>query len=579
MVSLSKVIFIGVSSYLLLSLLLYLTGVSDVLWLPVYYLILGFIFICNLVYAFLSHPFVYPVLYVITYISALTAVATFITTLVWYAKVRKKFSSPVKKQGLSALKTILIVVVLIGVIQVAMSILQQDLMYTISFYLFLVSIIFLGVRTAINVSTSLAYRSKVKAGVNQPLVSIIVPAFNEGKVIQKTIRSLLQLTYPSKEIIIVDDGSTDDTYKLAVEAGEGYNVKVLSKPNGGKWSALNKGVESARGEIIVCIDADTQLDRNAIEYLVKHFDDNRVAAVAGNVKAGNRDNLLTKLQALEYVTSINIQRRGEAYLSKLTVVPGPLGAFRKSVLKEVGMYSPDTFAEDADLTLSILKAGYKIKYEPKALGYTQVPYNFKDLAKQRYRWYRGLLQAMKKHKDMLFNSKYGSTGLFIVPWMFFNGIVFSWFTFITLIWLFILMFNPLSGFIIYKPEPRAPPKEPPRGPPSGVPGGSPGGSPGGGGHKIVLPVNTAATPQLVIEVNFFQAIPVIYIFWFFIFLVLEIIIAVYAVQIDVKEKNKLVAYTILYKLFYGYFIETIRLLSQLEEELKYPMKWETAKRK
>ncbi|MEM2907017.1 MAG: glycosyltransferase family 2 protein, partial [Candidatus Odinarchaeota archaeon] len=403
-----------------------------------------------------------------------------------------------------------------------------------------------------------------------------VPAFNEGPVIRETIQSLIELTYPRKEIIIVDDGSTDDTYNRAVEAGEGHNVKIISKPNGGKWSALNKGVESAQGEIIICIDADTRLARDAIEHLVKHFSDSLVAAVAGNVKVGNRDRTLTKLQALEYVTSINIQRRGEGYLNKLTVVPGPLGAFRKNVLKEVGLYSPDTFAEDADLTLSILKAGYKIKYEPQALGYTETPHTFTDLAKQRYRWYRGLLQAMKKHKDMVFNSKYGSAGLFIVPWMFFNGIVFSWFTFLTLIWLFILMFNPLSGFVIYRPEPRGPPKEPPKGPPEWVPGGGGGHGPGG---SIILATSVGATPQLIIEVNFFQAIPVIYIFWFFIFMILELIIAFYAVQIDVREKKRLIAYTIIYKLFYGYFIETIRLLSQLEEQLKYPMKWETAKRK
>ncbi|WEU40538.1 MAG: glycosyltransferase family 2 protein [Candidatus Odinarchaeum yellowstonii] len=557
-----------------MSLIFYLTGLGEFAWLPAYYLITGFIFICNLVFAFLSNPYIYPVLYVITYISALTAVGTFIATLVWYARVRKKFSSPIKKQGVSSLSLIIVMVVLIGLLQVAMSILQQELMYTISFYLFLVSIIFLGVRTVVNISTSLAYRSQVKAETSQPLVSIIVPAFNEGRIIQETVSSLVELTYPNKEIIVVDDGSTDDTYRLAVEAGRGGNVKIISKPNGGKWSALNKGVEAAQGEIIVCIDADTKLAKDAIEYLVKHFSDSTVGAVAGNVKVGNRDRLITKLQALEYVTSINLQRRGEGYLNKLTVVPGPLGAFRKNVLLKVGLYSPDTFAEDADLTLSILKVGYKIKYEPKALGYTEAPHSFKDLAKQRYRWYRGLLQAMKKHKDMLFKSRYGSAGLFLVPWMFFNGIVFSWFTFITLIWLFILMFNPLSGFVIYRPAPRGPSKEPPRGPPSEVPGGG-----GGHGHGLTVAPSVGAVPQLVVEVNFFQAIPVIYIFWFFIFMILEIIIALYAVKIDGHEKKKLIAYTVLYKLFYGYFIETIRLLSQLEEELKYPMKWETVKRK
>ncbi len=578
MVSSSRISITAVLLILIVCLVFYITGLSELIWLPFYYLISGFIFLCNLVFALLSNPIVYPILYITTYISALTAVATFITTLIWYAKVRKKFSSPVKKQGLTSLKLVIFTIVVIGLIQVSLSILQRELMYTVSFYLFIISIIFLAVRTVVNISLSLAYRSRVKSEGVQPLVSIIVPAFNEEKVIQESIRSLSELTYRNKEIIIVDDGSTDNTYKLAREAAENNNnIKVLSKPNGGKWSALNKGVEEAQGEIIVCIDADTRIDRNAIQFLVRHFSDKRVAAVAGNVKVGNRDKTLTKLQALEYVTSINIQRRGEGYLNKLTVIPGPLGAFRKSVLKEVGLYSPDTFAEDADLTLSILKAGYKIKYEPKALGYTQAPSTFKDLAKQRYRWYRGLLQAMKKHKDMLFNSKYSSSGLFVVYWMFFNGIIFPWFTFLTLIWLFILMFNPLSGFVVYRPEPQGPRREPPRGPPEWLPGGGGGGR--GHGGPVTLAPSIGATPQIVVEINFFQAIPVIYIFWFFIFMILELIIAVYAVQIDVGEKKKLIAYTILYKLFYGYFIETIRLLSQLEEQLKYPMKWETAQRK
>lgn len=569
-----KIIFAVFLFILVATLGLYASGLGDLIWWGFYYFISSFLVICNLIFQFISHPYVYPILYALTYFSALASLLTLIATIIWYSKARRNFKSPVKKSGPSSIALILVLIVATGIFQVTISIIDQNLLYSVSFYLFVVSILFLAVRTVVNISTSLAYKRKLDVERKYGLVSIVIPAFNEEKVIRDTIQSALALTYPQKEIIVVDDGSTDSTLKIARETAISKPVTVVSKPNGGKWSALNKGVESARGEIIVCIDADTRLDKDAIEPMLRHFNDPKVAAVAGNVKVGNRNKTLTKLQALEYVTSINIQRRGESCLNRITVVPGPLGAFRKSVIKEVGMYSPDTFAEDADLTLNILKAGYRIQYEPGSLGYTEVPTKLKDLAKQRYRWYRGLLQSMVKHKNMVFNSKYGLTGLFMIPWVFFNGIIFPWFTFLTLIWLLILMFNPLSGFVIYNPNPRGPPKEPPRGPPSGTPDG------GGGPNNwlIGLPRGTQAAPQLIVEVNFFQAIPVIYIFWFFIFLLLEIAVAIYAVHVDVKEKPRLVLYVVLYKFFYSYIIETFRLLSHLEEGLKYPMKWETVGR-
>jgi poly-beta-1,6 N-acetyl-D-glucosamine synthase len=355
-----------------------------------------------------------------------------------------------------------------------------------------------------------------------PSVSIIIPAYNEGKVIEKTIRSVLELRYSKKEIIVVDDGSTDNTLKIAKLMETDNPIRVISKrKNGGKWCALNEGIEASISDIVVCIDADTVLDKNAIQPLVNHFNDSKVGAVAGNIKVRNRDKLLTKLQALEYISQLNIQRRSEAFFRKITVVPGPLGAFRKSVIKEVGFYTGDTFAEDADLTLKILRAGYKIKYEPKSIGYTEAPIFLFDLAKQRYRWYRGLLQVIIKHKGMIFNPKYGTTGLFIIPWISLNGLIFSWFNFFASIWTFLLIFNPFSGFLIY------------------------------------------------IQ---------IYFFWFSFFLIMEVAMSMYAVYVDVKEKPKILIYIIAYKLFYGYMTNTIRILSQLEQYLKYPMKWETIRR-
>jgi poly-beta-1,6 N-acetyl-D-glucosamine synthase len=403
-----------------------------------------------------------------------------------------------------------------------LSLFAQELLHQLTSILFITLSVLFGFRTFVNLSTSLLFRPNIKEYGTMPSVSIIIPAYNEGKVIEKTIRSVLGLSYSQKEIIVVDDGSTDDTLKIAKLMEINNPIRVISKrKNSGKWLALNKGIESSKSDIIVCIDADTVLDKNAIQPLVNHFIDSKVGAVAGNVKVGNRDKILTKLQALEYISNLNIQRRSEGFFRKVTVVPGPLGAFRKSIIKEVGFYTGDTFAEDADLTIKILRAGYKIKYEPKSIGYTEAPLSIFDLAKQRYRWYRGLLQVIIKHKGMFFNPKYGTTGLFMIPWVSLNGLIFSWFNFFASVWIFMLIFNPFSGFLIYIR---------------------------------------------------------IYFFWFFFFLIIEIAISTYAIYVDVREKPKILFYIIAYKLFYGYMTNTIRILSQLEQYLKYPMKWEAIKR-
>ena len=480
------------------------------------------LFPSELMIRFINFLNIYPIVYWISYISAIISVLTVIITLFWYGNARKSFSSPIKNKKFSSVKIVLTIITILGIIQVILSLFAQELLYQVTSILFITLSVFFGFRTFVNLSTSLLYRPNVKEFETTPSVSIIIPAYNEGKVIEKTIRSVIELSYSQKEIIVVDDGSRDDTLKIAKLMERNNPIRVISKKkNGGKWGALNKGIKSSKSDIIVCIDADTVLDKNAIQPLVSHFIDSTVGAVAGNIKVGNREKILTKLQALEYISNLNIQRRSEAFFGKVTVVPGPLGAFRKSIIKEVGFYTGDTFAEDADLTFKILRAGYKIKYEPKSIGYTEAPISIFDLAKQRYRWYRGLLQVIIKHKGMIFNPKYRTTGLFMIPWVSLNGLIFSWFNFFAGMWTFILIFNPFSGFLIYIR---------------------------------------------------------IYFFWFFFFLIIEIAISMYAVYVDVREKPKILFYLIAYKLFYGYMINTIRILSQLEQYLKYPMKWEVIKR-
>jgi cellulose synthase/poly-beta-1,6-N-acetylglucosamine synthase-like glycosyltransferase/peptidoglycan/xylan/chitin deacetylase (PgdA/CDA1 family)/spore germination protein YaaH len=265
-------------------------------------------------------------------------------------------------------------------------------------------------------------RRRAAATPFAPAVSVIVPAYNEAKVIERTITSLLGQQYPGElEVLVVDDGSPDHTDMAASRAFcREPRVAVYRKPNGGKASALNFGIERARGEIVVGLDADTIFLPNTIARLVAPLADPRVGAVAGNAKVGNRTNLVTRWQALEYVTSQNLDRRAFALLDCITVVPGAIGAWRKELVQEVGGFSDDTLAEDQDLTLAIRRRGHAIAYADDAVAYTEAPDTFRGLAKQRFRWSFGTLQCMWKHRDVLLRRRYGTLGLFAMPnvWLF-----------------------------------------------------------------------------------------------------------------------------------------------------------------
>jgi len=235
-------------------------------------------------------------------------------------------------------------------------------------------------------------------------VSILVPAFNEGPVIEAAIGSLLELDWPSFEIIVIDDGSTDDTYEraCALEGTHGAaTVRVIRKTNAGKASALNTGLAVASSPFVLCMDADSRLGRDTLRVAMRHFANPRVGAVAGNVKVVNRGTLLTRLQALEYIQGLNLPRRAQGFLRVVNIIPGPIGVFRREVLAQVGGYDIDTFAEDADVTIKILGAGWQIVYEDRAIAWTEAPESVHDLLKQRYRWTRGILQALRKRGDWL----------------------------------------------------------------------------------------------------------------------------------------------------------------------------------
>lgn len=268
------------------------------------------------------------------------------------------------------------------------------------------------------------HRRRYLKGFNselQPLVSVVIAAYNEEKVICKTISSVLESDYPRFEVIIVDDGSTDGTAAVVNDAfGHDARVRLVRKENGGKASALNVGFREASGEVVVAIDADTLIASDAISLLVRHFSDECVGAVSGNVRVGNVHNTITLWQHVEYVTGFNLERRAFDAINCITVVPGAIGAWRRDAVAGVGYFRDVTLAEDTDLTLTLLRKGYRIIYEDGARAYTESPADVKSLLVQRYRWSYGTLQCLWKHRGALFDRSQPALGFIALPnmWLF-----------------------------------------------------------------------------------------------------------------------------------------------------------------
>ncbi|MEH7419373.1 polysaccharide deacetylase family protein [Neobacillus drentensis] len=298
--------------------------------------------------------------------------------------------------------------------------------WRLGLYVLFYSAIFLGIlRLTLFIILSRkqvkAYKETVIDPAFTPFVSVVMAAYNEEKVICKTVDSILSSDYPAFEVLVIDDGSKDDTAGVVKKTYLNHPfVRLIKKPNGGKSSAVNLGFKGAKGEIVVALDADTLIAKNAISLLVNHFKNEHVAAVSGNVKVGNKGNLLTNWQHIEYVTGFNLERRAFAALNCITVVPGAIGAWRKSAVEEAGYFKEDTLAEDTDITLTLLRQGKKIEFEEKAYAFTEVPEDIKSLAKQRYRWVYGTLQCLWKHRGALFNKKHNSLGFIGLPnmWLF-----------------------------------------------------------------------------------------------------------------------------------------------------------------
>ncbi len=242
-----------------------------------------------------------------------------------------------------------------------------------------------------------------------PPVSILVPAFNESAVIERTVSSLTGGDYPPHEVVVIDDGSTDGTAETVEDLGL-PGVKVIRQPNSGKAAALNAGLAGSSGEVVVMVDADTVFEADTLRRLVEPFADASVGAAAGNTKVGNRRRLLGLWQHIDYVTGFNLDRRLYDVLRCMPTVPGAVGAFRRQAIQAAGGFSTATLAEDTDLTIAIGRAGWRVVYVEEARGWTETPATLAGLWRQRYRWSYGTLQAVWKHRSALWRREPGKVG-------------------------------------------------------------------------------------------------------------------------------------------------------------------------
>ena len=275
---------------------------------------------------------------------------------------------------------------------------------------------------------SLKHKKKVEKDMKQydkesldaPTVTIFVPCYNEEETIIPTIESLLAMNYPKGklDILVIDDGSRDNTYSLITDFiaahPEHHNLRVATKPNGGKHSALNLGLQMTDSEIVGCLDADSFADPNALSELVKHFTDPKIVAVTPSMKVWEPKNLLQQIQKVEYAMGIFL-RSALSTVNGIYVTPGPLSVFRRSLFDEIGGYKKAHNTEDLEMALRIHKNGYKIGNSDKAFVYTVTPDTIPKLIKQRVRWSQGFLRNLIDYREMVFNSKQGNLGVLVLP--------------------------------------------------------------------------------------------------------------------------------------------------------------------
>lgn len=247
----------------------------------------------------------------------------------------------------------------------------------------------------------------------KPLVSILIPAWNESSGIVRTINTILTSTYNNIELIVINDGSTDESHPLVNEFIEkngtdnlddfAFPIRYIYQKNTGKGGALNKAIENSSGDILITIDADCLITPTTIENFVRHFRDKKVMAAVGNVKVGNTNNILGVVQQLEFLFSFYF-KKADSIMNTIYIIGGAAGAFRREVFEKIGNFNTVNITEDIDLSVRIQKAGMKIVYASDAIVYTEGASDFSGLLKQRLRWKRGRFETFIKHRELFFST-------------------------------------------------------------------------------------------------------------------------------------------------------------------------------
>jgi cellulose synthase/poly-beta-1,6-N-acetylglucosamine synthase-like glycosyltransferase len=263
-------------------------------------------------------------------------------------------------------------------------------------------------------------KKKQETTLVNPLVSLIIPAHNEEKAIERAIQAALETDYTNKEVIVVDDGSTDRTLEMAKPYADRRQIKLIHRDDasGSKSGALNYGILFSSGEVIISVDADTLLERGSITEMIKPFSDPNVNAVSGNVRIlrgdNGADNLIVKLQGYEYIQSLELGRRFASLANTLLIISGAFGAFRKKDVVSLGVYSTDTITEDFDATIKVRKMNKKIVFADKAVSWTFAPETWKAWKRQRIRWTRGQYETIMKHRNVLSGGGFNINFVFAV---------------------------------------------------------------------------------------------------------------------------------------------------------------------
>lgn len=350
-----------------------------------------------------------------------------------------------------------------------------------------------------------------------PLVTVIIPCFNEEKVVNNAAKSVLSMNYPNIEILIVDDGSSDATFDVIALLEKKGKIRAIHQENAGKAAALNRAVSEAHGDYVLCMDADSVINPEAIEIGIKYFEhDAKVAAVAGSVEIGNVNNAITSFQKLEYISGLNLFKIAQSFLGSVIVIPGPIGLFRKDILLEVGGYHSNTFAEDCELTIRLLMAGYKTLYDAKMIAITEAPDDFNSLISQRYRWNRGIVQAIKENAIWLLRPHKSFKNFLVIIYMFLESV-----------------FIPVANFAF---------------------------------GMFSIAYTLISKSENFVGYFFFQLV------------ILDIIVTLFCIVTE-KRSYSLLLYSAINRVTYSFSLEVVRFFSILDEFLMLPMNWSKLERK